>query len=576
MLQLHACTFSHCEGVEGCWLLWMMEGEHKGYRAGSELFVCFTSRQSMRLGPKCVLSPGRTEKLGESSSRRLRSSGSKGQSSPMFSALAYNLTGRKKNGSFETQEPTSPKVTCIGQVRAKSKHKKKGLSVNTSDVKFRAERSNSQRWSKEAPLKVPQRQECMGNRSNQKWGHLFGFKKEVSFSICEALRSFGAEFNCFVPCGGASTAHTPAKESKETTTCGAVLAKWFMVLQEDEKKAVEGIEETEQRIADEEVSCIREVNRLSVKKEDYEPIDETKLLYSEEEVVCPPRNALLLMKCRSVPSRIPRLGKDMRCKSAPLGMASIVIEEHGKRESEGEDNGSEEVEIEDEDGAQVCVMRMESEEEKSACSTPSNYEETIDADADIEAERQLMAENAIPYAISEETEEEIEESLHNLFSEGLEAETGLEKGTASGEAQISEREAEAGTQPDIVETLPNALLLMMCEPKLSLEISRETWVSKEDFVRRPVVVRQDDKEKEQSRRVSNAEDSGTKSMDRLVEESVKNPHGGASIVLTRCKSEPLRASVQLVPEACFWKPRNLEMPLLNIRGSLPIGANLGY
>ena len=116
----------------------------------------------------------------------------------------------------------------------------------------------------------------------------------------------------------------------------------------------------------------------------------------------------------------------------------------------------------------------------------------------------------------------------------------------------------------------------MCEPKLSLEISRETWVSKEDFVRRPVVVRQDDKEKEQSRRVSNAEDSGTKSMDRLVEESVKNPHGGASIVLSRCTSEPLRASVQLVPEACFWKPQNLKMSLLNIRGSLPIRANLGY
>lgn len=564
--------------VKGCWFLWTMEGEHKGYRAGSELFVCFTSRQSMRLGPKCVLSPGRTEKLGESSSRRLRSSGSKGQSSPMFSALAYNLTGRKKNGSFETQEPTSPKVTCIGQVRVKSKHKKKGLSVNTSDVKFRAERSNSQRWSKEAPPKAPERQECMANRSNQKWGHLFGFKKEVSFSICEALRSFGAEFNCFVPCGGASSAHTPAKESKETTTCGAMLAKWFMVLQEDEKKAVEGTGETEQRVADEEVSGIREANRPSVKTEDCVQIDETRLLYSEEEeeeVVCPPRNALLLMKCRSVPSTIPRLGKDMRCKSAPLGMASMVIEEQGKRESEEEDGDSEEVEIEDEDGAQGCVMRMESEEEKSACSTPSNYEETIDAEADTEAEKQLMAENAIPSSISEETEEEIEKSLHILFSEGPDAETGLEKGTDSGEAQ-TQREAEAGAQPEIAETLPNALLLMMCEPKLSLEISRETWVSREDFVRRPVMVRQDDKEKEQSRRVSNAEDSSTKSMDRVVEESAKNPHGGASIVLTRCKSEPLRASVQLVPEACFWKPRNLEMPLLNIRGSLPIGANLGY
>lgn len=564
--------------MEGFWFLWMMEGEHKGYRAGSELFVCFTSRQSMRLGPKCVLSsPGRTEKLRESSSRRLRSSGSKGQSSPMFSALAYNLTGRKKNGNFETQEPTSPKVTCIGQVRVKSKHKKKGLSVNTSDVKFRAERSNSQRWSKELPPKVPERQECMSNRSNQKWGHLFGFKKEVSFSICEALRSFGAEFNCFVPCGGASSAHTPAKESKETTTCGAVLAKWFMVLQEDEKKAVVCTEEVEQRIEDEGVSGITEPNRPSVKKGDCVPIDETRLLYSEEEeVVCPPRNALLLMKCRSVPSRIPPLGKDMRCKSAPLGMASMVIEEQGRRESVEEDDGSEEAEIENEDGGQGCVMQMENEEERSASSTPSNYEETIDTDADLEADKQLMAEKSTPSAISKEIEE-IEESLHILFSEGPAAETGLERGADSGETQTqTEVEAEAGTQPEATETLPNALLLMMCEPKLSLEISRETWVSREDFVRRPVVVRQDDKEKEQSRRVSNAEDSSTKSMDRVVEESAKNSNGGGSIVLTRCKSEPLRASVQLVPEACFWKPRNLEMPLLNIRGSLPIGANLGY
>lgn len=43
--------------------------------------------------------------------------------------------------------------------------------------------------------------------------------------------------------------------------------------------------------------------------------------------------------------------------------------------------------------------------------------------------------------------------------------------------------------------------------------------------------------------MSNAEDGGTKSMEMLVKESAKNRHGGASIVLTRCKYEPIIASV---------------------------------
>nr|GMD74996.1 DNA ligase 1-like isoform X1 [Ipomoea batatas] len=46
-------------------------------------------------------------------SRRLRTNGSikAGQASPMFPSFA-----KKRGSAFENPEPSSPKVTCIGQV----------------------------------------------------------------------------------------------------------------------------------------------------------------------------------------------------------------------------------------------------------------------------------------------------------------------------------------------------------------------------------------------------------------------------------------------------------------------------
>lgn len=94
----------------------------------SELFVCFTSRlssSSMKLSSKSILSPSRSRdqpqiSLSSSLSRRLKSNGSMkgGQASPMFP------TGGKKRGcGFENPEPSSPKVTCIGQVRVRQRNK---------------------------------------------------------------------------------------------------------------------------------------------------------------------------------------------------------------------------------------------------------------------------------------------------------------------------------------------------------------------------------------------------------------------------------------------------------------------
>lgn len=75
----------------------------------------------MKIITKPMSSPGRAEKYPPPLMRFLRSnvgsrSRGRSRSSPMFVL-------RKKSAAIETQEPTSPKVTCMGQVRVKRSSK---------------------------------------------------------------------------------------------------------------------------------------------------------------------------------------------------------------------------------------------------------------------------------------------------------------------------------------------------------------------------------------------------------------------------------------------------------------------
>ncbi|GMY14710.1 LOC109796742 isoform [Fagus crenata] len=80
----------------------------------------------MKLSTKPISSPGRTEKFPPPLMRFLRSnvgsrSRGRSRSSPMFV--------RKKNATIETQEPSSPKVTCMGQVRVRRSSKQASKST---------------------------------------------------------------------------------------------------------------------------------------------------------------------------------------------------------------------------------------------------------------------------------------------------------------------------------------------------------------------------------------------------------------------------------------------------------------
>ncbi|KDP36872.1 hypothetical protein JCGZ_08163 [Jatropha curcas] len=66
-------------------------------------------------------SPNRDRRSDNNYCHRLKAHVGKGFSGPFVSMIPDEVRRKPKNGSFETQEPTSPKVSCIGQI----KHKKK-------------------------------------------------------------------------------------------------------------------------------------------------------------------------------------------------------------------------------------------------------------------------------------------------------------------------------------------------------------------------------------------------------------------------------------------------------------------
>ncbi|KAL0306546.1 UNVERIFIED_CONTAM: hypothetical protein Sradi_6071900 [Sesamum radiatum] len=187
----------------------------------SELFICFASRlsssSSMKLS-KSILSPGRAARdsgpvsLSSSLSRRLRTNGSlKGGASPFFTT-----TGKKRGCAFENPEPSSPKVTCIGQSEDKVCPQQQRYSNASSHYQ-----------------QQQQPQECLPHR-NQRWVHL-------PISICEALRSFGAEFSCLFPCKSScfSTSEGEKAEKQNGSTgnengCGAVFARWLVSVNDGE------------------------------------------------------------------------------------------------------------------------------------------------------------------------------------------------------------------------------------------------------------------------------------------------------------------------------------------------------
>ncbi|RZC80601.1 hypothetical protein C5167_043189 [Papaver somniferum] len=237
---------------------------HRSGTTSSELFICFTSRPAsnsssfMKVSSsKSIRSPSHNDKSREPSTLSISSSlnnrrllrGNNGSiKAGQFSPMMFPTGSSKKRGcSFETPEPSSPKVTCIGQVRVKTKKRGKKILARkkrTAEVGFRnIDRTSSQEGLLNHHQQQHHQHSCLPYR-NQKWVHF-------PLTICETLRSFGADLNCFLPCGTggdgnrASISDRDGEEKRKITSggdgettgagsCGPFLDRWLMAFQEGE------------------------------------------------------------------------------------------------------------------------------------------------------------------------------------------------------------------------------------------------------------------------------------------------------------------------------------------------------
>ncbi|XP_022846161.1 uncharacterized protein LOC111368890 isoform X3 [Olea europaea var. sylvestris] len=669
----------------------------------SEILICLASRlsssSSMKLS-KSILSPGRAARdapvsLSSSLSRKLRKNGSlKGGASPFFST-----PGKKKGCAFENPEPSSPKVTCIGQVRVKTKKKVKqtrSLSRRRSgEISFRklepqaVEKvqqnedrifSQAQRYSK-VSANQQQQQDCLPHR-NQRWVHL-------PVTVCEALRSFGAEFSCLFPCKSScfSTSEREKEEKRNgsngcdngQSSCGAVFARWLVSVNDGEggkrreiELVVGGGDEEETKTDLKERVSMRSSRRhvledIEIKDDKIEVKGQSvegKEAGGRASICIPPKNALLLMRCRSDPMKMAALANkfswdadatsknddvdeemeleieerlqvqeckvaDEVCDEIPQQNVGVSDEQDIDADSETEvpENVVELHKIEEllnktehelEQEPEVDEDKLIEEEIESNMSSfealldqenTDHYEQDGCTIQQIEEQNPLCDSSSSTESDEEEEEEEEEDSISTQESAQYEEEAAMvrveetqeetryhlekaheEEETIESESKEGENQEWSGKKESNKEketpALPECLLLMMCEPKLSMEVSKETWVCSTDFLRWPTerpanqksIKKGCDHESIRKKLIPDSSQpkpsennqkhlqqpprsscslpaaAAAASMATMIEKKLVNAVGYEPFVLTRCKSEPMRtAAAKLMPESCYWK-----------------------
>lgn len=482
-----------------------------------------------------------------------------------------------------------------------------------------------------------------GERECRPWG------------FCEALRSFGSEINCFVPCrgGGRSSFCSSSKAGFEVeeekrrkgSSCGGAVFGWMMAVQESEEgKGGEVVGLVVQENGRREVSLV--VEKVEEEKERVEM--EVEVVEENRGSVCvPPKNALLLMRCRSDPVRMAAL--------ATRFWGSPAAAKVGAEEEEEEQQQQQKEEEEEEEAVAVhveTIIEKEEEQEEQPLEQEKEEEEKVEVETAIvenkknleekeeeeeegqekeEAKFEVLEENGEKEKMKDESftesadlppskeekrrrskakEREMRRSRSNKekerkrtsFSNEKEArrhsfstERDAKRPSFSSSTVDTERrhswsfskkkskEEEKEENPnkamdsekvcskveagETKRELPDCLLLMMYEPKLSMEVSKETWVCSTDFLHwRP-------KEVVPAAAGAAVEEQTQDPAPPLSEEVEKKLVGTAEpaqvaaaaaaqmaayepFVLTRCKSEPMRSSARLAPDACFWKSRH--------------------
>ncbi|XP_028771874.1 uncharacterized protein LOC114729085 [Neltuma alba] len=236
-----------------------MKGREAKAGPSADLLLCFPSRPHWTVTPKAICAP-------DDRRRHLRklSTGAAGQVRPL-------LWVKAKSAASETAEPSSPKVTCSGQIKVRQ---------NTSACR------NCQSVTDE----IEKIHDAGKQKKRSNWAESLRFKREImQFLTC--LRTLRFDMRCF---GSFPTADNTAEDDDEEEeecyrenhvgieetsddAARAVFSKWFMMLQEKQNNVFQGEAATNEDDVSDDVSIA--------------------------EPAVPPPNALLLMRSRSAPAK---------------------------------------------------------------------------------------------------------------------------------------------------------------------------------------------------------------------------------------------------------------------------------
>ncbi|XAR64225.1 hypothetical protein NMG60_11024484 [Bertholletia excelsa] len=113
-----------------------MEKENKPTKLKNKILKLLPKLASSFSFHNAPFSPSSRDKRPDFTASNIRAHAGKGFSGPMVSLIPVEARGKPKNPSFVAHEPTSPKVSCIGQINHKKKvRKEKEREKRKSDPK---------------------------------------------------------------------------------------------------------------------------------------------------------------------------------------------------------------------------------------------------------------------------------------------------------------------------------------------------------------------------------------------------------------------------------------------------------
>ncbi|KAG0502000.1 hypothetical protein HPP92_002072 [Vanilla planifolia] len=228
--------------------------------APPDLLLCFPSRAQLALMPRAISSPSRSINI---TNRNLNRATSRGRISPLFRSKSIKHSGGTATRDSITEEPTSPTVTCAGQIKVRTGSKPSATSSRDG----------------KGLLSVVEEIERLQKHGKKPLTQFFG-----------ALRGMRFDLRCFGSFHGAVNCSTDEEEEAEEeeedddenikgSSSKTLLSKWFMLLEDKQSRGL---------------------NSDGERREEEEKEEEEE---EEEEKLSPPPNALLLMRCRSAPAK---------------------------------------------------------------------------------------------------------------------------------------------------------------------------------------------------------------------------------------------------------------------------------